>query len=159
MNLVYEEIVGLVPQLHRYASRLCRDRSAADDLLQESIARALAKSRLFKPGTNLRAWVFTIMHNVFVSWCRHQKSVAFPMDPEIAAARLSVPPTQELTLEVNALIRAMKGIPDTQRDAVLMAGYDGMTYENIAEHLNIPIGTIKSRVSRGRTALRVAMHG
>jgi RNA polymerase sigma-70 factor, ECF subfamily len=81
------------------------------------------------------------------------------MDPEIAAARLSVRLTQDLTLEVHALIRAMKGIPETQRDAVLMAGYDGMTYEDIAAHLNIPIGTIKSRVSRGRNALRLAMHG
>lgn len=159
MNQVYEEIVGIIPQLRRYALMLCRNPTAADDLVQESIVRALTKSRLFTSGTNLRAWVFTIMHNVFVSSCRRGKLIEFLMDPEIAAARLSVQPTQELTLEVNALIRAMKGIPETQRDAVLMVGYDGMTHENIAAHLNIPIGTIKSRVSRGRHALRLAMHG
>jgi RNA polymerase sigma-70 factor, ECF subfamily len=159
MNQVYEEIVGIIPQLRRYAMMLCRNPTAADDLVQESIARALTKSRLFTSGTNLRAWVFTIMHNVFVSSCRRGKLIELPMDPEIAAARLSVRPTQDLTLEVHSLIRAMKGIPETQRDAVLMAGYDGMTYEDISAHLNIPIGTIKSRVSRGRNALRLAMHG
>ena len=159
MNQVYEEIAELLPQLRRYALKLCRNPTAADDLVQESIARALTKSHLFVSGTNLRAWVFTIMHNVFVSSCRRGKLIELPMDPGIAAASLSVQPTQELTLEVNTLIRAMKGIPETQRDAVLMAGYEGMSYENIAAHLNIPVGTIKSRVSRGRSALRLAMHG
>jgi RNA polymerase sigma-70 factor, ECF subfamily len=159
MNQVYEEIVGIIPQLRRYALRLCRNPTAADDLVQESIVRALTKSPLFTTGTNLRAWVFTIMHNVFVSSLRRGKRIELPMDPEMVAATLSVKPTQELTLEVNALIRAMKGIPETQRDAVLMAGYDGMSYENIAAHLNMPVGTIKSRVSRGRTALRLAIHG
>lgn len=159
MNQVYEEIVGLTPQLRRYALMLCRDHTAADDLVQDSIVRALTKSPLYRSNINLRAWVFTIMHNVFVSSCRRRKLIAFPIDPEIAAAKLTVQPTQELTLEVNALIRAMKGIPKTQRDAVLMVGTEGMAYENVAAHLNLPVGTVKSRVSRGRAALRIAMHG
>jgi DNA-directed RNA polymerase specialized sigma24 family protein len=81
------------------------------------------------------------------------------MDPEIAAARLSVSSTQELTLEVNALNGAMKGIPETPHDAVRMAGDDGMTYENIAARLNIPIGTIKSRISREWNDPRYAKYG
>jgi RNA polymerase sigma-70 factor, ECF subfamily len=159
MNQVYDEIVETIPHLRRYALRLCRNPTAADDLVQESIVRALTKSQLFTTGSNLRAWVFTIMHNVFVSSLRRGRQIELPMDPDMVAARIVVQPTQELTLEVNALIKAMKGIHESQRDAVLMAGYDGMTYENIAAHLSIPVGTIKSRVSRGRAALRVAMHG
>lgn len=159
MNQVYEEIVGIIPDLRRYALKLCRNPSAADDLVQNSIARALTKSHLFMSGTNLRAWVFTIMHNVHVSSFRREKRREVLIDPEILAAKLSVPPTQELTLEVNALIKAMKGIPAPQRDAVLMVGVEEMSYAQTSEHLNVSIGTIKSRVSRGRNALRLAMYG
>jgi RNA polymerase sigma-70 factor (ECF subfamily) len=159
MNQVYAEIGEIVPHLRRYASALCRDPVAADDLVQESIARALKKSHLFKSGTNLRAWVFTIMHNLNISDIRRRKLMGSPIDPDIAAATLSVPPMQELSLEVNALIRAMKGIPDKQRVAVLMVGVDGVSYERASGHLKVPVGTVKSRVSRGRDALRLAMEG
>ena len=159
MNQVYAEIEEFVPQLRRYALTLCRNPTAADDLVQESIARALTKSHLFNSGTNLRAWVFTIMHNLNISNMRRQKYIGSPIDPDIAAATLSVQPTQELSVMVKALIKAMKGIPDTQRAAVMMVGVEGMSYERASEHLNVPIGTIKSRVSRGRDALRIALHG
>jgi RNA polymerase sigma-70 factor (ECF subfamily) len=159
MNQVYAEIGEIVPQLRRYASALCRDPVAAKDLVQESIARALKKSHLFNSGTNLRAWVFTIMHNLNISDVRRRKFMGSPIDSDIAAATLSVPPMQELSLEVNALIKAMKGIPEKQRVAVLMVGVDGVSYERASEHLKIPVGTVKSRVSRGRDALRLAMEG
>jgi RNA polymerase sigma-70 factor (ECF subfamily) len=99
------------------------------------------------------------MHNLNISNMRRQKYIGSPVDPDIAAATLSTQPTQELSVMVKALIKAMKGIPDTQRAAVLMVGVEGMSYERASEHLNVPIGTIKSRVSRGRDALRIALHG
>ena len=158
MNQVYTEIEGFVPQLRRYAMALCRNLADADDLVQESMARALQKSHLFEGGSNLRAWLFTIMHNVHMSALRRRKYVGSPIDPDSAAAVLSVQPPQDLALEMMSLIKAMKGIPAPQREAVILVGVEEMSYEQTAEHLNVPIGTIKSRVSRGRDALRAALH-
>ena len=148
-----------MPQLRRYALALCHNPTAADDLVQESVARALTKSDLFNTGTNLRAWLFTIMHNVHISNGRRQKYIGMPIDPDIAAATLSTQPTQEAPLVMKALNKALQVIPDTQRVAVILAGVEGMSYEEISTQLNVPIGTIKSRVSRGRDALRKALHG
>jgi RNA polymerase sigma-70 factor (ECF subfamily) len=119
----------------------------------------LTKSHLFKKGTNLRAWLFTIMHNVNISNARRNKHIGAPIDPDIAAATLATKPGQEGPLMLKALEKAMQTIPDTQRVAVMMAGADGMSYEEIAERLDVPVGTIKSRVSRGRDSLRKILHG
>ena len=159
MNQVYTEIEGFVPQLRRYAIRLCRNLADADDLVQESMARALKNSHMFEGGSNLRAWLFTIMHNVHMSAMRRRKYVGSPIDPDSAAAMLSVRPQQELALEIMSLIKAMKGIPDAQREAMILVGVEEMSYEQTSERLKVPIGTIKSRVSRGRDALRTALHG
>jgi RNA polymerase sigma-70 factor (ECF subfamily) len=159
MNQVYAEIEEYLPQLRRYALALSHNPVAADDLVQESVTRALTKSRLFKDGTNLRAWLFTIMHNVHISNARRYKYIGAPIDPDIAAATLSTQAGQEEPLVLKAVEKAMESIPDTQRVAVILAGVEGMSYEEISEHLNVPVGTIKSRVSRGREALRTALHG
>jgi RNA polymerase sigma-70 factor (ECF subfamily) len=159
MNQVYAEIQDYVPHLRRYALALSHNPVAADDLVQESVARALTKSDLFNAGTNLRAWLFTIMHNVHISGARRQKHIGMPIDPEIAAAVLTMQPGQEAPLVMKAMEKAMGVIPDAQRLAVIMAGIEGMSYEEIADHLKVPIGTVKSRVSRGRDALRKALHG
>jgi RNA polymerase sigma-70 factor (ECF subfamily) len=159
MNQVYAEIEEYLPHLRRYAMALAHNPVAADDLVQESVTRALTKARLFKEGTNLRAWLFTIMHNVHISNARRSKHIGAPIDPDIAAATLSTGPGQEEPLLLKALEKAMQVIPDTQRVAVILAGVEGMSYEEISEHLNVPVGTIKSRVSRGREALRKALNG
>lgn len=159
MDQVYSQIEDFIPQLRRYALALSRNPVAADDLVQESVTRALTKSHLFKEGTNLRAWLFTIMHNVNISNARRNKHIGAPIDPDIAAATLSTAPSQEDPLMLKALEKAMQIIPDTQRVAVILAGVEGLSYEEISEQLNVPVGTIKSRVSRGRDALRTALHG
>ena len=159
MNQGYAEIEGFVPQLRRYALALCHNPTAADDLVQESVARALTKSDLFNTGTNLRAWLFTIMHNVHISNGRRQKYIGMPIDPDIVAAKLSTQPTQEAPLVMKALNKALQVIPDTQRVAVILAGVEGISYEEISVQLNVPVGTVKSRVSRGREALRKVLHG
>ena len=158
MNQVYLEIEGFGPPLRRYALALCRNLADADDLVQESIARALKNSHMFEGGSNLRAWLFTIMHNVHISAMRRRKYIESPIDPDIAAAIVSIRPQQELVLEMMSLIKAMKGIPETQREAVILVGVEELSYEQTSERLNVPIGTIKSRVSRGRDALRAAFH-
>lgn len=159
MNQVYAEIETYIPQLRRYALSLCHNAVAADDLVQESVTRALTKSHLFTKGTNLRAWLFTIMHNVNISNARRNKHIGASIDPDIAAATLSTQPGQEEPLMLKALEKAMQIIPNTQRMAVIMAGVEGMSYKEISEQLDVPIGTIKSRASRGRDALRKALHG
>jgi RNA polymerase sigma-70 factor, ECF subfamily len=159
MNQVYAEIEEYLPHLRRYAMALAHNPVAADDLVQESVTRALSKSRLFKEGTNLRAWLFTVMHNVHISNARRNKHIGAPIDPDIAAATLATRPGQEDPLILKALEKAMRIIPDTQRVAVILAGIEGMSYDEISDHLDVPVGTIKSRVSRGRGALRKALHG
>lgn len=154
MNQVYQEIEQHVPHLRRYARAIAHNPVAADDLVQESLTRALTKSHLFRPGTNLRAWLFTILHNLHITEMRRQTQIGFPVDPESVMASLAVPPMQDRGLVMKALHQAMQVLPDEQRLVILLAGVEGMTYEEIAALLDLPVGTVKSRISRGRAALR-----
>jgi RNA polymerase sigma-70 factor (ECF subfamily) len=159
MNQVYAEIVEVLPDLRRYALTLNRNPTAADDLIQDCVLRALVKCHLFNAGSNLRAWLFTIMHNVHISSVRRGKHIELPIDPDLAAARLWTKPAQEEALLMKALFKAMQDIPEAQRNVVLMVGVEGLSYEAIAERLQVRVGTVKSRASRGRDALRKALHG
>ena len=158
-NQVYQEIEAQIPNLRRYAMVLAHNPVAADDLLQQSMTRALMKSHLFEPGTNLRAWLFTIMHNVHVSNVRHVAATSPAVDPEMVENTFGGPAPQDSVIALRAMRKALATIPDGQRTAVLMAGVEGMSYEEIADRLNISIGTVKSRIHRGRRALRAALYG
>ncbi len=158
-NQVYQEIEAQIPNLRRYAMVLAHNPVAADDLLQQSMTRALMKSHLFEPGTNLRAWLFTIMHNVHVSNVRHVAAMAPAVDPEMVENTFGGPAPQDGVIALRAMRKALATIPDGQRTAVLLAGVEGMSYEEIADRLNISIGTVKSRIHRGRRALRSALYG
>jgi RNA polymerase sigma-70 factor (ECF subfamily) len=159
MNQVYAEIVEFLPELRRYALTLSQNPTVADDLIQDCVSRALVKCHLFNAGSNLRAWLFTIMHNVHISDVRRRKHIELPIDPDFAAASLWTKPTQEEALLMKALFEGMRNIPEAQRTVVLMVGVEGLSYEAIAERLKLPVGTVKSRVSRGRDALRKVLHG
>lgn len=158
-NQVYQEIETQIPNLRRYAMVLAHNPVAADDLLQQSMTRALMKSHLFEPGTNLRAWLFTIMHNVHVSNVRHVAAASPAVDPDMVENTYGGPAPQDSVIALRAMRKALAAIPDGQRAAVLMAGVEGMSYEEIADRLNISIGTVKSRIHRGRRALRSALYG
>ena len=158
-NQVYQEIETQIPNLRRYAMVLAHNPVAADDLLQQSMTRALVKSHLFEPGTNLRAWLFTIMHNVHVSNVRHVAATSPAVDPDMVENTFGGPAPQDSVIALRAMRKALAAIPDGQRTAVLMAGVEGMSYEEIADRLNISIGTVKSRIHRGRRALRAALYG
>lgn len=158
-NQVYREIETQIPNLRRYAMVLAHNSVAADDLLQQSITRALMKSHLFQPGTNLRAWLFTIMHNVHVSNVRHVAATSQAVDPDTVENTYGGPAPQDGAIALRAMRTALATIPDGQRTAVLLAGVEGMSYEEIAGRLNISIGTVKSRIHRGRRALRSALYG
>lgn len=146
-----DEILTLLPVLRAYAQSLTRNANDADDLLQETLTKALANAHRFKRGTNLRAWLFTIERNTFYSEYRRRKR-EFPsaMDPDgVSGANGS----QEWSIELDAVKDALAELPCDQRDAVVMVGGIGLSYEEAAEVCGCPLGTIKSRVNRGRAGL------
>lgn len=144
-----------IAALRRYARALLRDRGDADDLVQEALARALSRADRFQPGTNLRAWLFTILHNVHVNQIRQK--VARPDEVPVedtAALRLSIPARQETQIELRDMARALDELPVEQRQVLLLVALEGLKYEEVAEVLGIPIGTVMSRLSRAREAVR-----
>ena len=143
-----------IPKLRRYARALTRDATRADDLVQSCLTRALAKSHLWQPGTDLRAWLFTILHNQHVNDVRRgvREGSAVPIDDDVLS--LTVPAAQHASLELRDLDRAMAQLAEEQRQVLLLVGLEGMQYEEAAMVLQIPVGTIRSRLSRGRAELR-----
>jgi RNA polymerase sigma-70 factor (ECF subfamily) len=146
-----------IPRLRRYARALTRDGSRADDLVQSCLVRAIAKQHLWQPGTDLRAWLFTILHNQHVNDVRRgvREGVAVPV--EDVASALTVEANAGASLQLRDLERALTRLPDEQRQVILLVGLEGMRYEEVATILNIPIGTVRSRLSRGRETLRILM--
>lgn len=153
-NEVARNIEKHIPSLQRYALSLTRNSVAADDLVQECVVRALTKARLYKPGTNLRAWLFTILHNLHVSDVRQAGKWRTPVDPDAALANLSVRPTQTGTVMLRAVYKAMMALPDQQRLILYSVGVEGKSYDEVAAEFDIPLGTVKSRCSRARQALQ-----
>ncbi len=152
-NLLEKEI----PRLRRYARALTRDATRADDLVQSCLVRALAKSHLWQPGTDLRAWLFTILHNQHVNDVRRAVREGINVPVEDVAPVLTVPSTQHASLQLRDLDRAMSRLPEEQRQVLLLVGLEGMRYEEVATVLDVPVGTVRSRLSRGRDMLRHLM--
>jgi RNA polymerase sigma-70 factor (ECF subfamily) len=153
----YREIEAEIPRLRRYARALTRDVAAADDLVQDCLTRALGKLHLWQRGTDLRAWLFTILHNQYVNHVRRavREGIAVGLsDNEPLLTRAS---QQGQRLELRDLERAIAKLPEEQRSAILLVGLEGMRYEEVAAVLDVPVGTIRSRLSRGREALRRLM--
>jgi len=143
-----------LPHLRRYAMVLCRHRDQADDLVQEALLRAIDHLHQFRPGTNLRAWLFTILRNAHLNNCRrNQRYGVTSIDERPAAFEQPAPSAQADVVALKELERCMLEIPDEQREALLLVVVEGMTYEEAAEVMEVPIGTIRSRVSRARRAL------
>jgi len=159
VNEVYRDIDQHIPNLRRYAGVLTHDPTAADDLLQDCVVNALSKSHLYRPGSNLRAWLFTILRNQHISGVRRQVRAGIAVDPDDAAPALATRPNQEHSLAVDALEAALQTLPDEQRVLIEMVSLEGLSYEDVARRHGLAIGTVKSRVSRGRSQLRRALEG
>ncbi|HTP60551.1 MAG TPA: sigma-70 family RNA polymerase sigma factor [Burkholderiales bacterium] len=149
-----ERIVALIPRLRRYARALAGDRSAADDLVQDTLERAWAKLHLFRPGTDLRAWLFTVMHNVHVNQLRAARPGA-PLEDEMP--ELAHPARESDGLELRDLDLAIRRLPPEQREVLLLVALEDMSYGEAARTLDIPIGTVMSRLARAREKLRVGL--
>jgi RNA polymerase sigma-70 factor, ECF subfamily len=142
-----------IPRLRRYARALTRNRERADDLVQDTLSRALVKEQFWQPGTNLGAWLFTIMHNQNVNNVRLAVRESRMVDMEQLSP---LPATTDPTAsrQMFELERALAQLPLEQRQVILLVGLEGMSYEDAAEILSVPVGTVRSRLSRGRDILR-----
>lgn len=146
------ELLSVIPNLRAFAMSLVGAADRADDLVQETLVRAWDKRDSFTPGTNLKGWLFTILRNEFYSQMRKRKREV--ADPEGAmAARLSTHPEQVGKLDMEDFKSAINTLPDDQREALILVGASGFSYEEAAEICGCAIGTIKSRVSRARAQL------
>ena len=151
-----QRLVDLIPRLRRYARALVGERAGADDLVQDTLERAWTKLHLYRRGTDLRAWLFTVMHNVHVNKLR----AARPTDPlDDAMPELAQRAPQADALVVRDLDRAIARLPADQRAVLLLVTLEEMSYEEVARTLGIPIGTVMSRLSRAREKLRMLMLG
>jgi RNA polymerase sigma-70 factor (ECF subfamily) len=151
------QLLTWVPRLRRYARALAGNRDDADDLVQDTLERAWAKSVLWRGVADMRAWLFGIMHNLHVDAVRRPKLATVVIDddtPEVAVA-----PTQSERLAVLDLQAALDLLPIEQKQIVLLVALEDMAYAEVAETLGIPIGTVMSRLSRGRERLRALMEG
>jgi RNA polymerase sigma-70 factor, ECF subfamily len=154
---IYRSIEAEIPRLRRYARALTRDVVAADDLVQDCLARALGKLHLWQEGTDLRAWLFTILHNQYVNQVRRAVREGVVVGLSETEPMLTRAPHQGKRLELRDLERAIAKLPEEQRSVILLVGLEGMRYEEVAEILDVPVGTVRSRLSRGREALRRLM--
>jgi RNA polymerase sigma-70 factor (ECF subfamily) len=152
-NLIEEQI----PRLRRYARALTRNPERADDLVQDTLERALAKGHLWQPGTNLRAWLFTIMHNQNVNSVRRSQREGTAVDIEQVSSALVATTDPTASRKLFELERALGQLPEEQRETILLVGLEGLAYEEAAVVLCVPIGTVRSRLSRGRDSLRRLM--
>ena len=146
------ELTGLIPHLRAFARSLCGDAFMADDLAQDAMLKAWHARESFQAGTNMKAWAFTILRNVFYSekrrsWRRES------LDPEVAEATLVSPSNPGDGLDLLALRNALNMLPEDQREALILVGAGGLAYEEAAEVCGCAVGTIKSRVSRARKAV------
>jgi RNA polymerase sigma-70 factor, ECF subfamily len=157
MNHIAPLLEPQIPRLRRYARTLTKDASRAEDLVQNCLARALAKEHLWEPGTDLRAWLFTLLHNQHVNDVRRLVREGAAVSIEGVASDLAAPPTVEASLDLREVEQAIARLPGEQREVILLAGREGMRYDEMAAALGVPIGTVRSRLSRARTRLREVM--
>lgn len=151
-NDIEDEMISHLASLRAFAMSLSRNRSQADDLVQETIVRAWGNIESFKPGTNMRAWLFTILRNCFYSMKRKQKREVADEDGEIAG-RMSVKPAHDGQIALEEFKTAFAQLNNEQREALLLVGVSGFSVEEAAEMCGCAPGTIKSRASRGRKRL------
>ena len=149
---IREQLLAAIPSLRAFAISLCGNPDRADDLVQDTLMKAWSHMDRFERGTNLNAWLFTILRNGFFS--EHRKRVREVEDGDGSyAATLTTAPDQLSHLDFDDLRRALLKLPADQREAVLLVGAQGFSYEDAAEICGCAVGTIKSRVNRARSRL------
>lgn len=152
-------IVDLLVPLRRYARALTRDALRADDLVHDTLVRALESGQVSRPNTNLRTWMMTVLHNVFIDDQRRKRVESRHADVLVQMSEEVAPPAQEAQVRLAQIRRAFLTLPEEQRAALHLVTLEGMAYADAAAVLGIPIGTLMSRLGRGRAALRAFEEG
>lgn len=152
------QMVKLIPSLRSFARGLCGNRDMGDDLAQEAMMRAWAAQDSFTPGTNFRAWMFMIVRNQFYTTVRKNSRMT-SWDPEAAERLLVEAPSQQGHIDVSDVEKALQKLPAEQREMLLLIGAGGASYEEAAEIAGCAVGTVKSRLARGRSALSLLING
>lgn len=155
----HPDIVDLLVPLRRYARSLTRDAPRADDLVHDTLVRALEAQGSLRPDTNLRTWMMTVLHNVFIDERRRRQVETRHVDALARMGEDAAPPAQEAQVRLAQVRRAFLTLPEEQRAALHLVTLEGMAYADAAAVLGIPIGTLMSRLGRGRAALRAFEEG
>jgi len=153
-----EQLAGVIPHLRAFGRSLSGNRDLADDLVQETLLKAWAARKRFQAGTNMRAWTFIILRNLFLSQMRRARFKG-EWDDVTAAKILAAPASQDRHIELGDMQRALLHLPQPQREALILVGAGGFAYEEAAQICGCAVGTIKSRVARGRVALESLLSG
>lgn len=150
------QIATLLPELRAFARFLARDRVQADDVVQDAVVRALGALHQFQAGTSLKAWLFTILRNVFYEQQRRRKRETAAIEGSFDLVEAAAP-AQVARGEINDLQQLIWGLPPLLREALILVGAQELSHEEAAEVCNVPVGTMKARLSRARVALAAAM--
>lgn len=154
-----DELVTIMPKLQKFAYKLCRSQEDAEDLVQASVLKAIEKKDMFTEGTSLFSWTSKIMYNLFVSNYRRRVKFESQFDPEDFISRQQTPPQQEQNLELHNVNEAMKELSDEHRNILVMVCVKGLQYKQVAQMLGVPVGTVRSRLSRAREQLHEKLKG
>ncbi|MEH6472432.1 MAG: sigma-70 family RNA polymerase sigma factor [Halopseudomonas sp.] len=154
---IKQQIVEWIPHLRRYARSLLHNAVQADDLVQDCLLRAIEKQHQLRPESNLRAWLFTLMHNLYVNQIRHlqRQPVSVSLDDEPSSDQ---PLEPEQQARQQQLQRQMSRLPFDQREVLALVALEGFSYQQVAEIVQIPVGTVMSRLSRARETLRQRLY-
>lgn len=152
-----DELLTHLPALRAFALSLTRNRATADDMMQDTVLKAWTNMDKFDPGTNLRAWLFTILRNNFYSSRRKLNREVADVD-NVFSDNLSVKPEHDGRLQMMDFKQALNELPDEQREALILVGASGFSYEDAADMCGVATGTIKSRVNRARAKLTELLH-
>jgi RNA polymerase sigma-70 factor (ECF subfamily) len=148
------DVIGLLGALRRYARSLTRDETQAEDLVQDTLVRAYERRGSFRSGGNLRGWLLSILHNSFVDGRRRHMAEARRLDQAAAFVDTEAPPEQESRVRLQQVHAAFMSLPDEQRAALHLVAIEGLRYQEAADVLKIPVGTLMSRLGRARATLR-----
>lgn len=149
------QLIALIPELRRFARGLCGDPAVADDLVQDCLERALAKSHLYDPARPLKAWSYAILRNQFISKMRSSRRAPFVKTiDELQDNEGGEPPEQEQRLGLSLIAEALDRLTPQHREVIILVGLEEMSYRDVAEITGVPVGTVMSRLSRARSTLR-----
>lgn len=153
------DLIIEMPKLRKFAGKLTRNTSEAEDLLQSTLLRAMEKNSYFETGTDLFKWTSKIMYNIFVTDYRRKTKFETQYDPEFHIENRAVEADQHIKMEVKALGKAMEKMSSEHKEILILVCVKGMQYQEVAEMLSIPVGTVRSRLSRARSQLITLMEG